>query len=215
MNTDRFIDILVQDEIVEKPRSLALFALFAGGVLLLISLLIYALTGMAFRPDYWASVSQPLVLSKQLLPLLLLLSVFPALARMRYPEAQFTGKIYAGIGVYLAIMVALFAFAWQATPADLHGMAIVGKSRLKCLVSIPLYSWIALGVVLLGLKGSAPQNPRLMALFAAIFAAAIGTIVYAFGCTEDSPLFYALWYNLAIFIASIGGGLIAWRVLKW
>ncbi len=40
-------------------------------------------------------------------------------------------------------------------------------------------------------------------------------MVYSIHCTEDSPLFYAVWYMLAILGASALGALLGSRLLRW
>ena len=43
----------------------------------------------------------------------------------------------------------------------------------------------------------------------------LATAVYAFHCTEDSPLFYAVWYVLAILAVTAVGALVGARALRW
>jgi hypothetical protein len=46
-------------------------------------------------------------------------------------------------------------------------------------------------------------------------AAALAATVYAAHCTDDSPLFVATWYSLAIAFVTVVGAVIGSRVLRW
>ena len=42
-----------------------------------------------------------------------------------------------------------------------------------------------------------------------------GAALYAIHCTEDSPLFYAVWYGLAILVATAIGAALGRFLLRW
>jgi hypothetical protein len=50
---------------------------------------------------------------------------------------------------------------------------------------------------------------------AAGVAAGLAAALYALQCTDDSPLFVATWYPLAILIVSLLGAAAAQRLLRW
>jgi hypothetical protein len=43
----------------------------------------------------------------------------------------------------------------------------------------------------------------------------LGATVFAMHCTNDSPLFVAIWYTLAIGLTAIVGLLVGQYVLRW
>jgi hypothetical protein len=46
-------------------------------------------------------------------------------------------------------------------------------------------------------------------------ASGIAATLYASHCTDDSPLFVATWYSLAIGMVALVGYVIGSRVLRW
>ncbi|MGA8293552.1 MAG: NrsF family protein, partial [Rhodoplanes sp.] len=50
---------------------------------------------------------------------------------------------------------------------------------------------------------------------AGLVAAALAATVYAAHCTDDSPLFVATWYSLAIALVVAVGAVLGPRVLRW
>jgi hypothetical protein len=69
--------------------------------------------------------------------------------------------------------------------------------------------------LILALRQGAPEHPALAGATAGLFAGAIGAACYATHCPDDSPLFVAAWYTLAIgFVAAIGAAA-GKRLLRW
>jgi hypothetical protein len=91
----------------------------------------------------------------------------------------------------------------------------VGINAIFCLKSIPFLAAAPLVAVLLALRQGAPEHPTLAGAAAGLFAGAIGAACYATHCPDDSPLFVAAWYTLAIgFVAAIGAAA-GRRLLRW
>ena len=57
--------------------------------------------------------------------------------------------------------------------------------------------------------------PGLSGALAGLLAGGVGAARYAIHCTEDSPLFYATWYGIAILLATGIGAVAGRRVLRW
>jgi hypothetical protein len=119
----------------------------------------------------------------------------------------------------LAIVPALLAAAnlaeLLAVPAAEWGQRLAGTNAISCLKSIPFLSAAPLVAVLLALRQGAPEHPALAGAAAGLFAGAIGAACYATHCPDDSPLFVAAWYTLAIgFVAAIGA-VAGRRLLRW
>ena len=85
-------------------------------------------------------------------------------------------------------------------------MSAVGKNGMLCLTVIPALGIVPLGLVLWALRQGAPTRPGLAGVFAGLLAGGIAATFYAANCTDDSPLFVALWYPLAIAMLAIVGG---------
>ena len=69
--------------------------------------------------------------------------------------------------------------------------------------------------LLLVLRHAAPTNGRLAGAIVGVAAACIATTFFVLHCSDDSPLFVAVWYLIAIGIVALAGNLIGARVLQW
>src|SRR5262249_23701279 len=61
----------------------------------------------------------------------------------------------------------------------------------------------------------APMSPALAGAAAGLLAGALGATVFAMHCTNDWPVFVAIWYALAIGLISMSGLLIGRHALRW
>jgi len=110
-------------------------------------------------------------------------------------------------GAVIAELVAL-------PPADWGG-SWLGQHAAFCVFFIPVLALAPLAAFLAALKAGAPENPALAGCAAGLAAGAIAAAVYAWHCPDDSPLFVATWYVIAIGIVTAAGGLIGRRTLAW
>ncbi|MFT3973648.1 MAG: DUF1109 domain-containing protein [Amaricoccus sp.] len=114
----------------------------------------------------------------------------------------------AGLAVaVVASLVHLPAAAWRG--------AMLGGSAAPCLVLVITLALPVLGAVLWALRRGASPRPRLSGALAGLLSGATTASLYALHCTEDSPLFYATWYVLAILAVTGLGALLGPRVLRW
>ncbi|HUI21148.1 MAG TPA: NrsF family protein, partial [Methylocella sp.] len=58
-------------------------------------------------------------------------------------------------------------------------------------------------------------RPALAGAAAGLLAGAIGAAFYATHCPDDSPLFVATWYTLAIAFVTAIGAIAGARLLRW
>jgi hypothetical protein len=65
------------------------------------------------------------------------------------------------------------------------------------------------------LRAGAPRAPGFAGAIAGVAASGIGGTFYAANCTDDSPLFVATWYPLAILMVSLMGCLGGRLLLRW
>ncbi len=92
---------------------------------------------------------------------------------------------------------------------------MVGFNYLECLLTIPLLAIVPLSLMLIAMKRGAPQYPVLAGAACGLAAGAAAATAYAAHCTDDSPLFVAVWYVLAVAITASIGALIGGRTLRW
>lgn len=95
------------------------------------------------------------------------------------------------------------------------GAEVLGQSALACLGSISLLSALPLATGLWLMRRGAPTRPRLSGALIGLAAGAGVTAGYALHCTEDSPLFFVLWYGLAMSLPMAIGAALGPRVLRW
>ena len=88
------------------------------------------------------------------------------------------------------------------------------NSRI-CLTAIPLLSLPLLGAALYALRQGAPTRPGFSGAVAGLLAGGMAAAIYAVHCTDDSPLFVATWYGIAIAGVSALGAILGRRVLRW
>lgn len=114
------------------------------------------------------------------------------------------GLLALGVALELA---ALPSSAWRA--------AMVGENARICLTYVPLIGLAPLGLLLFALRQGAPAHPMRAGAVAGLIAGGIAASFYAAHCPDDSPLFVAVWYSIAIAMLTALGALIGSRLLRW
>ncbi|MBJ3763602.1 DUF1109 domain-containing protein [Maribius pontilimi] len=212
MRTDDLIAALGAEPSPVRPVPLGrvvLGALAVGG----------AVTGALFaafwgvRMDLSAVLFDPFLLAKTLLPLALgVLAVPVGLASIRPGGVT---RAAAGLWLVPVVLVGLVAVALWVTPPALWWTSFVGHSIATCLPSIFLLSVPVSAALLAAFRSGAPEHPARAGAAAGLIAAGVSAAIYSVYCTEDSPLFYAAWYTLAM-AAVIGASALAGRhLLRW
>jgi hypothetical protein len=190
-------------------RALALATVPAVAIALGLHLAILGL-----RPHLISLLGDPRILFKLGLTILLIGLSARMVLRLVKPAADVRGP-----AVSLAIVPALLAAAIIAElivlPESLWIRRVIGSNAAFCLMSIPFLAAVPLAGTLLALRQGAPENPRFAGAAAGLFAGAIGAACYATHCPDDSPLFVAAWYSLAIGFVAAAGALTGRRLLRW
>jgi len=91
----------------------------------------------------------------------------------------------------------------------------MGMNGMMCLADIIFLSIFPLGAILYALRQGAPMSPAVTGAAAGLLAGALGAALYAMHCMDDSPLFVASWYTLAIGLMALVGLLVGQYVLRW
>lgn len=115
----------------------------------------------------------------------------------------------------LVLLAAACLAELAVLPPDAWTAAAQGNNGLYCIVMVPLLSALPLAAVILALRHGAPSSPGLAGAAAGLLSASLGATVYAIHCTDDSPLFLALWYGAATIIVTLAGGLAGRHLLRW
>jgi hypothetical protein len=100
-------------------------------------------------------------------------------------------------------------------PGDLWMPSAVGHNARWCLTMVPLLAAAPLAATLYCLRQAAPAHPGRAGAVAGLVSGGFAAAIYALHCTDDSPLFVALWYTPGVlFVSGLGAGLAA-RIARW
>ena len=130
-------------------------------------------------------------------------AVVRAVAARSAPAATVSPAL---IAAPLALLAAV-ALELTAVPSQDWATRLVGSNMLDCLAFIPLMGVGPLALFILALRNAAPARPALAGAVAGLAAGGIAATLYAAHCTDNSPLFVATWYTLAIAMLTALGGL--------
>lgn len=222
-NLHHAIQILAKDSkaLAPVPR---LMILRGGVIAITISLLalitlawvISLYTNMPLRNDYFVAITNPFVLAKQLLPLLLCIGALAMLRQSAYPQARAIRLRWQVIVVPIVLVVLVIATlvitkteTWQVLWLG------TGATPLQCFISISVLSLPLVLALFWLMRFGATTHPHLSGALIGISAGSIASFVYAFICMEDSPLYYGSWYTLALLGCSAISLRIAPYLLRW
>ncbi|HEX3673529.1 MAG TPA: NrsF family protein [Rhizomicrobium sp.] len=211
MRTDRLIDTLASDRMpgMQPTRMIAIAAL--AGI---------AVTGALFfatlgpRPDFMAAMGTWRFVMKFVVTIALAASTALLVARAARPE---TRRGPADALLYLAPIVLLLAVIVElfVVPQASWMPRLIGHNARICMMAIPFFSLGPLALLLLALREGATANPLRAGALAGLMAGGLGAAFYAAHCPDDSPLFVAVWYTLAIALVTGLGALAGRRLLRW
>ncbi|MFG1304774.1 NrsF family protein [Xanthobacter autotrophicus] len=211
MKTEDLIGLLAEDAPVRwrLPGRLAA-AVLAGTVVAV--LLFVGLLGI--RPDIVLAGQTARFLFKLLFVVALLCCALGAVAQAGLPQARLGGWGLALI-VLLGALAAAVAGELLLTPEHLWRTRLIGQNAALCLIAIPTLALAPLAFLLFALKEGAPSRPGLSGAIAGLAAGGIAATLYAVHCPDDSPLFVATWYLLAIAMVAGAGYVAGSRLLRW
>lgn len=212
MKTGDLIRVLAADsEVHPMPPGRALALALIPGVAIALGLH-FAVLGL--RPHLLTLLGERRLLFKLCLTFLLVALSGPLVLRLVRPGAG-VRRAALMLAIVPALLAAAILAELLAVPAAEWGQRLVGDNAIFCLKTIPFLSTAPLVASLLALRQGAPEHPGLAGAVAGLFAGAIAAALYATHCPDDSPLFVAAWYTLAIsFVAAIGAAAGS-RCLRW
>lgn len=211
MKTDELIRLLSQDAPVRMCLGRMLTLALAAG-LAVSAVLLLATVGL--RDDLASAIATVRVVFKIGMTLVLAIAAFGLVSRIGRPGVPL-GPWAMALLVPLALMVVAVGAELLVVPQDAWAARLMGRNAAFCLFFIPLLSLAPLAAFLAALRNGAPENPGLAGAAAGLAAGAIGAALYAWHCPDDSPLFGAAWYTLAIMLVIATGYGIGRRLLRW
>lgn len=211
MRTEDLITAMVSDHRIGPTPGAALLrklvpAVAVAGVALL------ATAGL--RDDLIAVATTPRVLFKWLFAVGLVLASCGAMLRLARPGKRLGGWSGALSAVMVALALGVTAeLLWLPQQQWLEKAS--GSNATWCLRMIPLLAVAPFVAAFIVLRSAAPTRPVFAGAMAGLLAGAIGAALYSLHCSDDSPLFVATWYGLAILGVSGIGALAGARWLRW
>lgn len=212
MRTDDLIKALDADA-SSKAMPLRSAWWVAAGAAVVIAAVVFWLT-IGPRHDIATAMHTMRFLAKFVFTITLAISAFVFIRRLSTPGAS-TGRaaawmIAAPLLVVVAVILELFA-----VPQAEWGTRMVGSNMMICMAFIPLIGIGPLAVFLWMLRYGAPTRPVLAGAVAGLLAGGLSATFYAAHCFDDSPLFVATWYTIAIVILAGLGGLGGRLFVRW
>jgi hypothetical protein len=211
VKTETFISMLAADRTVATRPTVALsiavaigFAVAAIGFLL----------ALGIRPDAAAALGTLRFLFKFVVTLALFAAGVRLALALSTPGAD-AAKPARLFALPAVLLVGAVAAELMVVPAGAWATRLVGTNARVCLVAIPALALGPLAAVLLALRSAAPTAPSRAGAAAGLVAAALAATLYASHCIDDSPLFVAVWYSLAIILVVAAGAWLGPRVLRW
>ena len=211
MRTEEFIRALAADRTVEIRPGLAFGLALAAGAVIAATVFLLAL---GVRPDILAALHTVRFPFK----FVVTIALFAAGLRLALALARPGGDAAAAARLLAApalLIGGALVIELAVVPTAAWGPRLIGSNATVCLSAIPVIAIGPLVAILLALRRGAPTAPARAGASAGLVAAALAATFYAAHCTDDSPLFVATWYSLAIAFVVAVGALLGPRVLRW
>ena len=212
MNTDYLIKALAADT---KQPAMQFASVWAGAVALAIAVaaaVFFATLGL--RPDFAAAVQTPRFVFKFVVTLSLAAGAFVPARALSRPDGQWR-KALPSLAIAPILLTVAVVIELSILPSGLWTVRMIGKNSLVCLTYIPLIGVGPLAIFLAVLRYEAPIRRTLAGAVCGILAGPPAAALYAAQCTDDSPLFVATWYSIAIAGLAIMGAISANVVVRW
>jgi hypothetical protein len=211
MKTSELIALISSDKTLLPSPWRALLLGMAPGVVLAVSVFVLAVGLRADIAQVWGSARFTF---KVLVNLALLIAALGLILRLARPGGR-SGPWSIALMCLALVMLAAIGFELVALPSANWSAATLGQNSTWCLIVIPLLALAPLATALQALRSAAPDQPAMAGAVTGLLSASVASCLYALHCTDDSPLFVALWYGLAIAAVTLIGAVIGSRVLRW
>jgi hypothetical protein len=212
MRTDDLIKALNAD-VRRKAMPLQSAWWMAAGAGAAVAAVVFLLT-IGPRPDFMAAAHTVRFLSKFLFTIVLAVSAFRLIRALSTPGAS-TGKAMAWLIAAPVLVLIAVVMELVAVPAADWGTRLIGSNMMLCMAFIPLIGIGPLAIFLWMLRYGAPTRPVLAGAVAGLLAGGLAATFYAAHCFDDSPLFVASWYTIAIAALALLGALGGRLLVRW
>jgi hypothetical protein len=211
VKTNDLINLLAEDAAVRARLGHILALALVVGVVVSGAIL---LTTIGIRHNMWSIFETARVLFKIGFTVVLAVTACIIVFRIGRPGVSVKASV-AALFLPLALLIVAVIAEMRVIPSDAWETNLIGNNARFCLMFIPLLSLAPLVGFMLALRSGAPDHPSLAGAAAGLAASGIAAALYAWHCPDDSPLFVAAWYTIAIAAVTAIGSLIGRRYLRW
>ena len=212
MRTDDLIKALDADA---RSKAMPLRSVWwvAAAAAAVIAAVVFFLT-IGPRPDIMVAMHTMRFLAKFVFTIVLAVTAFGLIRALSTPGASTVRAAawMAAAPMLVAVAVVLELFM---VPEVMWGTRMVGTNMMICMGFIPLIGIGPLAIFLWVLRYGAPTRPVLAGAVAGLLAGGLSATFYAAHCFDDSPLFVATWYTIAIIVLAGLGGLGGRLFVRW
>ena len=194
-----------------KPLSGTFVTAMAAGFA--VAAIVFALT-LGIRPDVASAIQTWRYDFKFVVTLTLALTSARLVWQLSRPATDPRSAGMAMLAAPLLLTGAVLYELW-AIPSSGWLPRAIGSNSIACLASITSLSIAPLIAAFYALRRGAPLKPGLAGAAAGLLASALAATLYAMHCPDDSPLFGAIWYTIAMAIVTGAGGAAGHRLLRW
>jgi hypothetical protein len=166
------------------------------------------------RPDFMYAIHTVRFDFKFVVTLVLAATAFLAARDMARPEIH-RSRMRKFLLAAPVLMILAVAAELYMVPSGQWMSKLIGHNMRFCTTMIPLFALGPLALMLWAFRRGAPENPARAGAIAGLIAGGLGAAFYAAHCFDDSPLFVATWYTLAIGIVTALGAFLGRRLLRW
>jgi len=214
MRTDELINALVEDH-ASQPRRTPVERRLASAIIagFAISAAVF-LMSFGIRPDIVSALGTWRFDMKFTDAVVLGIAATSVVLQLSRPTTRVRPATQA-LAVPALLLLAGLVYELVTVPASGWPALAMGMNGMMCLADIIFLSIFPLGAILYALRQGAPMSPAVTGAAAGLLAGALGAALYAMHCMDDSPLFVASWYTLAIGLMALVGLLVGQYVLRW
>ncbi len=166
------------------------------------------------RPDIATAVENPRFLFKVVFAIALAACAFGSVRALSRPSGNWR-KAMPCLAAAPALLATAVVVELALLPAKTWPTRVVGANGPACLTAIFLIGLGPLAIILAALRHGAPTNSAIAGAVAGLLAGGIAATLYVIHCTDDSPLFVATWYTIAIAALAILGAAVSHRFVRW
>jgi hypothetical protein len=165
------------------------------------------------RADIGPALHSPHFLIKLIIALSVVLTAVRLLPQAARPVPRFR-QLWLLATPLVLLTVSIAVELWTQPPEN-WSARLIGHNATHCLSLIPLLSLAPATCLLVALRRGAPFRPVVAGATVGLVAGGVGASLYALTCPDDSPLFVATWYTIAVAVVVLVCAIAGQKTLRW